>query len=341
MGAIHFEAVSMFGSLSDVIGTKSGLALNGLQLRDLLARDEDERFQEYLGLREDDWVRIESVTYEEMVEFLLYSVGRLERTNNPMPIIGLYHKYKHDPSAMELVYKISGEFTKFLNTVLSAPDLRQGDKIDPTPFMRRCFEEHGKLGLDIASDLITSYAIQLEIKSAHFPSVSEWTDVAQLEDLFRSEGLDTLYGSFFDQRYVDYLHRNFDDIDRINWRKFEGLTGEYFDRQGFHVEVGPGRNDDGIDVRAWPSGESPESPPAIIVQCKRQKESVSKVIVKSLYADVLNARAASGLIVTTSKLAPGAREVCSVRSYPIDEANRETLRQWIGEMRKPGLGMAT
>lgn len=339
MGTIHFEAMSMFGSLSDIVGTKSGLALNDQQLRDRLARDE--RFEEFLDLHDEDWVRIESVTFEEMVEFLLYSVGRLERINNLMPVASLYHKYKHDPGAMEVAFKISESFTHFLNETLSDPELEPGHKIDPSPFMRKCFDEHGKLGLEIADELITSLAIQLEIKSSHFPTVSEWADVAQLEALFRSEGLDTQYGRFFDQRYIDYLHRNFDEIDRINWRKFEGLTAEHFDRQGFRVEVGPGRNDDGVDVRVWPSDQSPDSPPAIIIQCKRQKQSVSKVIVKSLYADIVHAQANSGLIVTTSKLSPGARDVCSVRSYPIDEANRNTLQEWITEMRKPGLGMAT
>ena len=341
MGAILFEAASMFGVLSDAIGIKSGLALNEHQLRGLLARDESERFHEYLVLCEGSWVRVDSVTYEEMIEFLLFKVGRLERTNNLVPTAALYHKYKGDPSAMKLFNKISEEFTKFLNNALLDPDLKQGSKIDPSPFMRSCFEEHGKLGFDIANDYITKFAIQLEIKSAHFPSVSEWGDVAELEDLFESEGLGALYGSFFDQRYIDYLYRNFDDIDMINWRKFEGLTAEYFDRRGFRVEIGSGRNDGGIDVRAWPCGESSEHPPAIIVQCKRQQRTISKVIVKSLYADVLNTRASSGLIVTTSKLSPGARDVCSVRSYPIGEANRETLQQWIGEMRKVGLGIAT
>ncbi|WP_316980405.1 restriction endonuclease [Shumkonia mesophila] len=341
MGSINFEATAMFGSLSDIVGTKSGLALNEQRLRTLLARDEYGRFGEYLEFDDDDWVRIESVVYEDMVEFLLYSVGRLERPDNPMPVIGAYHKYKHDPKALELVYKISDGFTGFLNNALADPDLGRGDKIDPSPFMRKCHDEYGKLGLDIAYDLITSYAIQLEIKSSHFPAISEWKDTAELEDLFRSEGLTTLYGHFFDQRYIDYLHRNFDDIDRINWRKFEGLTGEYFYRQGFRVEIGPGRNDNGVDVRVWSADESPESPPAIIIQCKRQKDSVSKVVVKALYADVLDAKASSGLIVTTSKLAPGARNVCAVRRYPIEEAGRETLREWVGEMRKPGLGMAT
>lgn len=331
----------MFGSLSDVVGTKSGLALNERDLRTLLAREEDERFSEYLSMHEHDWVRIESIVYEDMVECLLYSVGRLERRHNPLPGGDLYRKYRDDAKALEMLNAISDDFNKFISRSLDDSNLRRGQAIDVSPFVRLCLERYGRKGLEIADNLVSGFAVMLDIKSSHFPVFSEWDDEAELEDLFRSEGLETQYGSFFDQRYIDYLHRNFDDIDRVNWRKFEGLTGEYFDRQGFRVEMGPGRRDDGVDVRVWPGGESPESPPAIIIQCKRQRQAVSKVIVKSLYADVLESDASSGLIVTTSKLAPGARDVCAVRSYPIGEADREMVRHWVQEMRKPGLGTAT
>ena len=331
----------MFGSLSDVVGSKSGLALNERDLRALLGREEDERFVHYLSMREDGWVRIESVVYEDMAECLLYAVGHLERRHNPLPGGDLYWKYRNDSKILELVNTISHKFTEFLNRILDDPSLGRGHRIDVSPFVRKCLEEHGRKGFEIAHNLVSSYAVMLEIKSSHFPAVSEWEDEAELEELFRFEGLETQYSSFFDQRYIDYLHRNFGDIDRVNWLKFEGLTGEYFDRQGFRVEMGPGRGDDGVDVRVWPGRESSESPPAIIIQCKRQRQAVSKVIVKSLYADVLDSGASSGLIVTTSKLAPGAREVCAVRSYPIGEADRETVRQWVREMRKPGLGTAT
>ena len=339
MGSINFPVASMFGTLSDVVGTKSGLALNRQQLAELLGRDE--RFQEFQALSDDGWVRIHSSLAEEMIEFLLFSVGRLERINNPLPIASLVHKYKKQPAKLKIVYALSEEFLDFLEKALSNPDLKPGDKIDPSPFMLKCLKEHGRLGLEISNDLITNYAIQLELKSWHLPNVSEWSDIAELNDLFCSERLASQYGRFFDQRYIDYLHRNFDHIDRINWRKFEGLTAEYFDRQGFQVDIGPGRNDDGIDVRVWPSKESPDSPPAIIVQCKRQKQSIGKVIVKSLYADVVDAKAKSGLIVTTSRLSPGAKTVCAARQYPIVDADRATVQTWIAEMRKPGMGMAT
>jgi restriction system protein len=44
------------------------------------------------------------------------------------------------------------------------------------------------------------------------------------------------------------------------------------------------------------------------------------------------------MIVTFSYLSPGAREVCSARTYPISEVNRDTLKLWLGELRSPGKG---
>ena len=151
--------------------------------------------------------------------------------------VGIYSESTEtDAKTLELVSRISDEFTEFMDRSLEDPSLGRGQEIDVSPFVRKCLEEHGRQGYEIAHNLVSSFAVMLEIKSSHFPSVSIWEDEAELEELFRSEGLETQYGSFFDQRYIDYLHRNFEDIDRVNWRKFEGLTGEYFDRQGFRVE---------------------------------------------------------------------------------------------------------
>ena len=71
----------------------------------------------------------------------------------------------------------------------------------------------------------------------------------------------------------------------------------------------------------------------IIVQCKRQKASIDQALVKSVYADVLHENSDSGLIVTSSWISPGAKTVKSARNYPVDFADRETLRQWIENMK--------
>jgi restriction system protein len=167
----------------------------------------------------------------------------------------------------------------------------------------------------------------------------EWKDVAELDELFESESLNTRHGSFFDQRFVDYLDSNFSDVSKINWRKFEGLVCEFFERQGFYVEVGPGRADEGVDARIWPRKSDRTLPPLTIVQCKRERKTVGKVVVKALWADVVSEGAKSGLIVTTSALSPGARRICRARGYPIAEADRGTLRQWLSALRTPWSGI--
>jgi restriction system protein len=161
----------------------------------------------------------------------------------------------------------------------------------------------------------------------------DWRDTVDLKGLFKSAGLETQHARFFDQRYIDYLSRNFDKIDQLHWRKFEGFTAEYFEREGYRVVLGPGSNDGGVDLRVYPFDADPSRPPMILVQCKRQKAKIDKVLVKSVFADVLDERADSGLIVTTSTLSPGAETTRTARNYPVEAADRSTIRKWLNELR--------
>jgi restriction system protein len=211
--------------------------------------------------------------------------------------------------------------------------------IDPRPFLDNSLRDHGPLGAGIALELLEELNLQMHRSPWAKYRREEWKDVAQLKDLFESESLQSTYGTFFDQRFVDYLGQQFGDIDRIHWRKFEGLTCEFFERAGFRVEIGPGRDDGNVDARVWAKGEDPKTPPAILVQCKRQKSQVGKVVVKALYADVLHEKANSGLIVTTTGLSPGAKKICTARAYPISGIDRGALIKWINLMRTPGNGV--
>jgi restriction system protein len=161
----------------------------------------------------------------------------------------------------------------------------------------------------------------------------EWEDIRELDDLFRSEGLETPHGVNFDQRFVDFLAANFEEIDRIHWRQFEALTAEYFAREGWSVLLGPGRNDGGVDIRLWPDDSQQSSAPAtVLVQCKREKRNIQKTVLKALWADVVHEKAESGLIVTTSSFSPGAAVTRTARGYPVAEANRRELQRWVRSM---------
>lgn len=76
-----------------------------------------------------------------------------------------------------------------------------------------------------------------------------------------------------------------------------------------------------------------------IIQCKRQKNKIDKVIVKGLHSDIIFNNAKFGLIVTTSELRKGARETISTRGYPIEEVNKNHLTHWLNELKTPGKGI--
>jgi restriction system protein len=167
-----------------------------------------------------------------------------------------------------------------------------------------------------------------------------WKDTLELAELFSSESVTASYGQFFEQRFINYLASNFEEVGSVNWRKFEGPVAEYFYRAGFEVELGAGRNDNGVDIRVWESGELTDStPPTLIVQCKRERRKIEKVVVKALAADVTWEGARQGLLVATTDRAPGTREVVRTRCYPVTEVNKDVLRTWLLEMRETNKGL--
>lgn len=210
--------------------------------------------------------------------------------------------------------------------------------IDPSSFIRAVFDRYGPEALDMAKQMLATVNAQVVGSPWSLAREVSGEDEIELRALFKSEGLIAPEGPFVDQRYIDFLHRNFERIDQVHWRKFEGLTAEFFQRDGNEVQLGPGRGDGGIDLRVWPKGASREEAPTILVQCKRQKNALERVVMKALYADVQHEKATSGLIVTTSRLSPGAHEDRIARAYPIEAAERQTVREWIAKLRQPGAG---
>ena len=81
-----------------------------------------------------------------------------------------------------------------------------------------------------------------------------------------------------------------------------------------------------------------EKPPLILVQCKREQHKISQLVVKALWADVTWEGTRSGLVVTTSSLAPSAEMVRKAREYQIGAADRQMVKDWIEQLRSPGTG---
>ena len=337
MGSILFSPEILGDTLSETAGYKSGLALSIEEMCDHL---NDTGYADLLITSEKQMVRLHSTEYDELFYKLLYRIGYTEEEYDGDIIgVNLFHKYKNTDLAPihEGVLEL---FIKHLPLMIEEAATKGEKLLNSKSFMESVAEKYGRAGLDMALERIETMNRGLNLSPHTGLRYTEWGSIEALESLFKGGSGVPERGKFIDQRFLNYLYANQDKLKDIHWRKFEELTAEYFDRDGYNVELGPGSNDDGVDVRVWKRKQNMEDdPPHLIIQCKRQKKKIEKVVVKGLYADVQFQRAEYGLIVTSSELSKGARKVISVRGYPIKEIDNDGLRSWLQALHKPGTGV--
>ncbi|MDD3937570.1 restriction endonuclease [Rhodoferax sp.] len=336
MGSIWTPKNDFAAFFGEQVGLKSGLALSREELVSHIGANDP--ISLVIGSASDDLVRLRAAEVADAFQRVLFRLGRLDSE-----FVG------HGPTLLHFKYQSDVEKHSCLQQVLAllgdvhfnGEKQSLSDNFDKEHFFEQVSSTLPTGATPIAVELIG--LIELTERASpwqwHVDRHVAWKDTVDLEELFSSESLNATHGTFFDQRFVDYLFVNFDRIDSINWRKFEGLTAEFFVRSGYTVEVGPGRNDGGVDIRAWKFGAAPTDPPLILIQCKRQKEKVGKTVVKALWADVVDENATSGLVVTSSALSPGADAVRRARSYPIEVADRAKLKNWLSQLKTPGTGI--
>lgn len=337
MGGMLFDPQVLGDTLSETCGYKSGLALSLEAMCDHLASTD---YADILVASETRMVRLRSEDYEDLFYKLLHAIGYTEEEyDGDITGIGLYHKYRG--TELEQVYLgVVQLFTEIWPKIMDDAIKNGKTSLDTSPYFEEVAKKYGKVGLQLALEKIQSINKGMNLSPHSVFRYTEWVNVEDLDGLFTGKAGKPEYGKFLDQRFINYLNANSDRVGDIHWRKFEELTAEFFEREGFNVELGPGSNDDGIDVRVWEKTQDPTTEaPHLIIQCKRQKSKIEKVVVKGLYADVMFQEASYGLIVTSSELSPGARETISVRGYPIKEVNNQGVRDWLKALRVPGSGI--
>lgn len=334
MGSIIFGAEILGDTLTENVGYKAGLALSIEEMCDHLSGT---RHVDVLRDSEQHPVRLRAEDYEDLFYKLLHRIGHTaEEYNGDVSGAGLFHKYKdtHPDTHLGVTRLFVTMYEEMIQDAIAA-----GTKVlDPSKFFRAARQKYGRLGLEMAMERISAIDKGQRLNPHTGCRYTEWADIQELRGLYKGSKLAPVYGQFFDQRFIDYLSNNPDAIGSMHWRKFEEMTAEYFVREGFKVELGPGGNDDGVDVRFW-KADSDGVAPHGIVQCKRQKDKIERVVVKGLMADVAFEKAQMGLIVTSSELSRGARENITVRGYPIREVNKDGLIAWLKKLRTPGTGI--
>jgi len=334
--AVHLVNGEFVATLSEAAGFKTGIALDKPQLVGLFP--DDSGFKDMLSIDDESVIRIHSSDIDEVFMQVLYHLGSVDTPTPVSSTIRLLHKYKDDAKLYPIYMSVFGLYTEHFKLMLGEAEKTGYKSLNPEKFMKECAMKYGKDGLDMSYELIKGNSEDMHCKLSSYRRF-EWSDAVDLEDLFKSESLKSQYGEFIDQRFIDFLNRNQDKLGEMHWRKFEGLTAEYFDRQGYRVEIGPGRNDGGVDVRVWKDNAGEGEAPLILVQCKRYKNKIDRTVVKALWADVQWEKAESGLIVTTSSIAPGAQNDCVARGYNIQQADKNVIGTWLESMKTPGSGV--
>ena len=337
MGSIWFDPGILADSASETVGYKAGLALSLEAMCDLLTGT---RYADLLMASEEDIIRIRSEAYGKIIYRLLYKVGYTEEEYDDDYLgIKIFHKYRG--TVNEGVYlRVLEIFAECFPTFLEVDESAGTKVIDPSPFLDVCRNELGEVGHGIAIEKLEAMDRGMKLSPYTRVRYTEWRDVEQLETLFSGGGNEPEQGKFIDQRFVNYLFRNPEAVHSMHWRKFEELAAEFFERTGYRVELGTGRNDDGVDIRVWKETQNKDSEwPDCIIQCKRQRDKIGKIVVKGLYTDVQFYGARRGLLVTTSELSRGARQTVRLRGYPVEEVNGTQLYQWLRELHIPGSGI--
>jgi hypothetical protein len=160
--------------------------------------------------------------------------------------------------------------------------------------------------------------------SDHFRNLLQWQ---WMTHLIQPE-YTTLYNELF-----AYFEKNPDKLYSLKPRQLEFYVGEIFRNQGYDVEMGPGTNDGGIDLRLYQKQDIDQI--TTLVQVKRYKKSLPIRLdaVAALYGHVEAEKAQDGLFVTTSRYLPGTRNFASRLSKKITLSDSNDLVNWSSKVK--------
>jgi restriction system protein len=336
MGAIWFNEGTLADHLHEIVGYKAGVAASIEHLCDLLSGTSH---PDLIQSSEKHTVRLRSEEYEDLYYALIHKVGLTDRPYRGMIELSLLTRKLENIGGEKFATEIMQIYSSEIEAETKIA-LAQGRKLlDPTQIIRKAAQRFGGKGLNAIMMVIDAFERHRNLSPHSSSRWVEWSNIEKIESIFSRTTTSPAYGTFFDQRLIDYLSVNHEKLESIHWRKFEELIAECFINFGYKVEIGSGSHDDGVDIRVWIPSEETSSPPEYLIQCKKQKGKIDKVTVKGLYADVVHEKSKMGLLVTTSEFSPGARSTVSARGYPVSEVNGQMLKQWLNELRTPGTGI--
>ncbi|MFW0778194.1 MAG: restriction endonuclease [Rickettsiales bacterium] len=182
-------------------------------------------------------------------------------------------------------------------------------------------EEHGYWFETIDGVTLAIYPND-ETLSKKFEEYFHWQWVCSLVTEDTSDVYEELYSHFI---------TNPDDLHKLEWRDFEILLFRIFQNHGFKAILGPGRGDEGVDIRLWQ--EDPLGDILTVVQAKKYAahRSIGQTDVAALFGVSKVENAQKALFVTTSNYAPVAKRFAARTSGVLELAEKEVIIDWCGK----------
>lgn len=330
MGSILWSLEDFVNTILDVVVIKTGLVISEDKLLEILneAFPDDKTFRDY-DRRRHHAVRIRSEEFEFYCWEVRKKLGELEEDIQPYLIGDINRMLELSNQGYDPIGILKGvvDIMAELHNPLEPKYLDPGDVL--------------KIALDrklapanIVIEMIGQLVNNQKLSNTIFPAEQiNWDGGTELADLFAKESVPKKSSEFIEQKFINYLQANPEKLEYMHWRNFERLTAEFFKRSNYKVELGPGSNDGGVDLRVFDLSDNTK--PYIIVQCKRHSitNEVKIETVKSFYTDVEFEGARKGLIATTSRIAPGGKKVATIRRYPLEFAENEEIKRWVNKMK--------
>jgi hypothetical protein len=166
-------------------------------------------------------------------------------------------------------------------------------------------------------------------------TIAIYPEDSQLEEAFRSYFHWQWVCGLINEDTADVYHelyeqfaRRPEDLQRISPRDFEILLFRIFQNQGFEAVPGPGRGDEGVDIRLLQ--RAPLGDVMTLVQAKRYAphRKIGQTEVAALYGVGQLERADKALFVTTSTYAPVSKRWAARTDGYLDLAAGEQVVEW-------------
>ncbi len=335
---VNSSVGSMFDSVTEAAGVRAGLILTESNLRQVLTSAHQAEPDPWWDRPTNSSVRMRAEEVEQLVVDTLFGVGAIPDKLSPTALIVQFVKanlikIKRPPQP----YLDFGPF-ELDREVLKYPSTKVRIYQYVTWGESELLSGRVPPGFEPIAD---QYLLRSLLHNNLITLGVNWDGALPLDQLFSlkdkggSVSADSKSAPLIDQRFIDYLHAQPADLQRMDWRQLEYLCGEYFRRMGYQVVVTAPSGDGGIDVVARRM-DGAEGPDIVLIQAKRLsgKHQVDINVVKALWADVMESEesATRGLITTTTRLAKGAREYTEARNYGLSAAERAHVEQWIAKL---------